>query len=440
MTLKYFITFAFMFSAATQLVAQSLPDAITDDEYFAVDAREAALGQLLFYDPILSGNKTVACATCHHPDFGTSDGVSLSVGDGGTGLGPARRVDPNNPPVQSIPRNSPALFNLGARSFTVLFHDGRLEASADFEGGVRSPLDADMMQGFASVLSAQTMFPVLSRDEMAGSYDENKIGLAVRQGLVTGEGGAWDLLSHRVGAVPEYAALFQDVYPHIDNSEDIAFTDISNAIAAFIALEWRSDAARFDDVLRGTARFEGIEQRGMALFYGSAGCAACHSGPFLTDHDFHAMGAPQIGPGKSATFEEHQRDDGRFRVTGRTEDRYAFRTPSLRNVAKTAPYGHAGAHKDLAAFIAAHANPEAGLKNYDPEQAVLVHRTNKDFLVMNDAEQVKAIARAVGVAPVNLSRADIDALVAFLNTLTDPAAIAGRMGVPDAVPSGLPVP
>jgi len=248
------------------------------------------------------------------------------------------------------------------------------------------------------------------------------------------------LLSRRVGAVPEYAALFQDVYPHIDNSEDIAFTDISNAIAAFIALEWRSDAARFDDVLRGTARFEGIEQRGMALFYGSAGCAACHSGPFLTDHDFHAMGAPQIGPGKSATFEEHQRDDGRFRVTGRTEDRYAFRTPSLRNVAKTAPYGHAGAHKDLAAFIAAHANPEAGLKNYDPEQAVLVHRTNKDFLVMNDAEQVKAIARAVGVAPVNLSRADIDALVAFLNTLTDPAAIAGRMGVPDAVPSGLPVP
>ncbi len=420
--------------------AQSLPKGLTDQDFAPVNEAEAQLGRLLFYDPILSGNKTVACATCHHPDFGTSDGVSLSIGDGGIGLGPDRRIDPDNPPEQRIPRNSPALFNLGAREFTVMFHDGRLEADPNHPGGLRSPLDADMMQGFASVLSAQTMFPVLSRDEMAGSYDENEIGRAVRQGLVTGDGGAWDLLSRRVGEIDTYAVLFAQIYPHIETGADIAFTDISNAIAAFIEIEWRSDTAPFDAMLRGETTLDGAAQRGLELFYGDAGCARCHSGPFLTDHAFHAMGAPQIGPGKAATFEDHQRDDGRFRVTGQRSDRYAFRTPSLRNVTLTAPYGHAGAHKDLASFIAAHADPKAALETYDPTQAVLVDPVDADFAVMRDPEQRRQIADAVTTDAVALSKADIAALVAFLETLTDPIAIEGRMGVPDSVPSRLKVP
>ncbi|MGD9295270.1 MAG: cytochrome c peroxidase, partial [Roseobacter sp.] len=379
-----FIVFAMSVCFAVQLTAEPLPKAVTDADYASVDLQEAQLGQLLFYDPVLSGNKTVACATCHHPRFATSDGVSLSIGDGGLGLGPARRIDPQNPPEERIPRNSPALFNLGAHEFTVMFHDGRLEADADFLGGLRSPLDADMMQGFESVLSAQTMFPVLSRDEMAGSYDENDIGRAVRQGLVTDTGGAWDLLSRRVGAISAYEEKFRTVYPHISEPEDIRFTDISNAIAAFIAFEWRSDTAPFDALLRGETRFEGLAKRGLDLFYGDAGCATCHSGPFLTDHQFHATGTVQIGPGKSATFEDHHRDDGRFRVTGREVDRFAFRTPSLRNVAVTGPYGHAGAHRDLASFIVAHADPLTGLETYDRNQAVLAAATAQDFAVMND--------------------------------------------------------
>ena len=104
---------------------------------------EISLGQLLFYDPIISGNRTVACATCHHPRFGTSDGVSLGLGDGATGLGPARAPDPENLPEKRIPRNSPALFNLGATEFTTLFHDGRLEADPSRASGIRTPLGAD---------------------------------------------------------------------------------------------------------------------------------------------------------------------------------------------------------------------------------------------------------------------------------------------------------
>ncbi|MFK7835749.1 MAG: cytochrome-c peroxidase [Sulfitobacter sp.] len=425
---------------STSLAEPLLPAPPSDADYAPLRHDEALLGRDLFYDPILSGNRTVACATCHHPKFGTSDGVSLSFGDGGIGLGPARRSNPEDPPEKRIPRNAPALFNLGASEFTVMFQDGRLEAASDHPGGLRSPMDADMMAGFASVLSAQTMFPVLSRDEMAGSYDENDVAKAVRAGRITGQGGAWDLLSRRVAGVPGYAVAFQNVYPHITASQDIAFTDISNAIAAFMAHEWRSDTAPFDAYLRNGTPLEPQAMAGLSLFYGAAGCAACHSGPFQTDHGFHAMAAPQIGPGKAADFESHQRDEGRFRVTGAVEDRFAFRTPSLRNVALTGPYGHAGSHKDLAAFVADHAEPAAALSGYDPEQATLNAPDAADFAVMQDARQVADIAGAVRAKPVTLSDQNILEIIAFLEALTDPIAISGRLGVPSHVPSGLPVP
>lgn len=426
--------------AASGVAAQTLPQAVTDKDYFPVDTDEARLGQLLFYDPVLSGNETVACATCHHPALGTADGVALSFGDGGIGMGPNRVADPDNLPEERIPRHSPALFNLGAREFTVLFHDGRLEADPTRASGIRTPMGDDMMAGFASVLSAQTMFPVLSRDEMAGSFDENDIGRLVRQGIITGQGGAWDVLSRRVAGVPDYTDAFVEVYSHIDGPDDIAFTDISNAIAAFIELEWRSDTSPFDAVLRGDASLEGDARAGMDLFYGDAGCAACHSGPFQTDHGFHAMAVPQIGPGKSATFEDHARDDGRFRVTGREADRYAFRTPSLRNIALTAPYGHAGGHATLRGFVADHADPVQGLIGYDRSQVMLPAFDHPDFTVLDDPQQVQAIAAAVTAKPVQLDDAEIDVIVAFLHSLTDPASVDGRLGIPDTVPSGLAVP
>lgn len=417
-----------------------LPRAPSDADYAPLDMAEVRLGQNLFYDAILSGNRNVACATCHHPKFGTSDGVSLSFGNGGIGLGPERRADPDHPPEDRIPRNAPALFNLGALEFAVMFHDGRLEADEDHPGGLRSPLDADMTAGFASVLSAQTMFPVLSADEMAGNWRENEVARAVRQGRITGDGGAWDLLSRRVGAIPAYAAAFKQVYPHIETEADIAFTDISNAIAAFMAFEWRSDTAPFDAYLRGEHALEGEAAAGMALFYGDAGCATCHSGPFQTDHGFHPMAAPQLGPGKRADFEAHSRDEGRFRVTGVETDLFAFRTPSLRNVAQTAPYGHAGSHRDLAAFVADHADPVAALARYDRAQAILPSYDKEDFAVLDDAQEVARIGAAVRTAPVSLSQPEIAAIVAFLDTLTDPVALKGRLGIPESVPSGLPIP
>jgi len=421
---------------AGMATANDLPTPLTDADFAPVEEVEARLGQLLFYDPILSGNRGVSCGTCHHPAFGTGDGLSLGLGDGGIGLGPKRVADPDNMPEQRIPRNAPALFNLGAHEFTVLFHDGRIEVDPDRPGGLRTPLDADMVTGFASLLSAQTMFPVLSPDEMAGHYSENDVAQAVRRGVITGQGGAWDIIAQRVRDIPDYSADFIAAYDHIDTPDQISFADISNAIAAFMEFEWRSDNAPFDAVLQGQATLPEPAATGMALFYGEAGCASCHSGPFLTDHDFHAMGAPQIGPGKAARFESHARDEGRFRVTGDPADLYAFRTPSLRNVALTAPYGHAGAHRDLRSFVAAHLDPVGGLESYDLSRAILPALPVDDARGLTDKS---AIANAVTFQPRNISDADVTALIAFLDALTDPAAIEGRLGIPETVPSGLPI-
>ena len=421
--------------SAAPVWADGHPKPLSDSDFMEVDPQEAKLGQLLFYDPILSGNKNISCATCHHPEFATGDGVSLSIGEGGIGLGPERHPDPQNMPEQRIPRHAQALFNLGAKEFTRLFHDGRVEVDASQPGGLRTPMDTDMTQGFANMLSAQTMFPVLSPDEMAGHYSENDVSKMVRSGRITGPGGAWDLISKRVEAIPEYRDQFQTIYPEIKAGRDIAFTDISNAIAVFIAHEWRSDTAPFDAYLRGGA-LPSKAQAGYDLFYGEAGCSDCHSGALQTDHDFHAMGLPQFGPGKAARFESHRRDIGRMRVTGLPEDAYAFRTPSLRNVTKTAPYGHNGAYADLTQFLHEHTDPKGSVARFNREAPVFPKFQADDWWVLDRPEETQAIAASAVSYKADLSEAQIDQIILFLETLEDPVALEGRLGIPDRVPSG----
>lgn len=396
---------------------------------------QVELGQLLFFDPILSGSKTVSCATCHHPNHATGDGVSLGLGDGGAGLGPKRQGMADNLPEQRIPRNAPPLFNLGATEFTVFFHDGRLEQDTSRPSGIRTPLGTEMEAGFASTLSAQSMFPVLSPDEMAGHYAENEVAQAVRQGLLTGPVGAWDILSKRIESIPAYRARFDAVI----GPKDIAFTDISDALAAFLDFEWRGVASPFDLYLRNGTEMQPAAMRGMDLFYGKAACADCHSGRFQTDHKFHAIAMPQIGPGKAARFETHAQDTGRMRVTGNADDAYAFRTPPLRNVEKTAPYGHAGAYATLEGVVRHHLDPVASLQAYDISQAILPGLEVDDLRVLNDPKEMSAIAAANVLEPQVLTELEVADILAFLNALTDPQSVRGALGIPATVPSGLPI-
>ncbi|MEP2718676.1 cytochrome c peroxidase [Pseudophaeobacter sp.] len=417
------------------VAAGPLPDPVA--EFPALDMRSVQLGRLLFYDPILSGNRSVSCATCHHPHFATSDGVSLGLGDGGIGLGPKRQQDPQNPPEQRIPRNSPALFNLGATEFTRFFHDGRLEVDPSRPSGIRTPMGREMEEGFKSALAAQAMFPVLSADEMAGHYSENEIAQAVRQGFITGEAGAWARLSARVEAIAPYRQAFSELQ---GTAAPITFADIANVIADFIAFEWRADQSAFDKYLRDGTALPPLAAAGMELFYGKAGCDSCHSGLFQTDHGFHAIAIPQIGPGKAARFERHNRDLGRMRVTGEAADAYRFRTPSLRNVTATAPYGHSGAYSSLEDVVRHHLNPISALSAYSVEQARLPDPGfANDTALMQDPGEVSAIAAANELVPLNLSDQEVQQILSFLESLKDAQSLAGRLGSPDAVPSGLPV-
>ncbi len=429
MSLRAIIIATLVFSVhAASAGAQPLGPA---PKFVEPDLASAQLGQLLFYDPILSGNRNISCATCHHPKLGTSDGVSLGIGEGGVGLGSDRRLDPANLPEQRIPRNSPGLWNLGATQFTTFFHDGRLEADPSQPNGIRTPLGTHMRPGFKSALAAQAMFPVLSPDEMAGHYSENEVSKSVRLGLLTQEGGAWDLIAARVAEIPEYQHRFEEVAP----GEAISFTAIANVIADFIAFEWRADNSPFDRAMRGEEDLPDEARQGMTLFYGKAGCSACHSGWLQTDQKFHSIALPQIGPGKAARFESHVRDDGRLRVTGDPEDAFAFRTPSLRNVTLTAPYGHNGAFSRLEDMVRHHLDPVTSLRRYAVDNATLPDWPQaQDHLALEDADHIDKIALSSDLSPVSLSDQEVRAILSFLTSLEDPAE---RLGVPSQVPSGL---
>jgi cytochrome c peroxidase len=259
--------------------------------------------------------------------------------------------------------------------------------------------------------------------------------------------GLWDLIAAKLQAIPEYVEMFKLAYPgEINSAGDISYVHAANAIAAFQAYEWRFDNSPFDQYLRGDKQALSTQARiGMNVFYGKGGCSECHSGAFQTDQGFHAVAMPQIGPGKGdnlAGYYDGHDDFGRERVTGDDRDRFHFRTLTLRNIALSPPYGHAGAYNTLEAVIRHKLDSVNSLHNYDQEQAVLPSRSDLDaidFIVMNDEHRRNAIADANELDPARLKEKDIQALLAFLHALTDPAALDMRGDVPDTVPSGLPV-
>ena len=419
--------------------AATLPQPIQNEDFYDAgepDAAKVRLGQMLFFDKILSGNKNISCATCHHPFTGTSDGLSLPVGEGGQGLSVTRSVDTI---VERVPRNSPALFNLGAKEFSRMFHDGRVEIDSLQSSDFLSPAGDDLPLGLDNVLAVQAMFPVTSNTEMAGQEDENPIADAATVGdLVT----VWQLLTDRLRANAEYVELFQAAYPALQDPADITFVHAANAIAAFEATIWRADNTPFDRYLRGDVQvLSTAAKRGMNLFYGKAQCDSCHSGVFQTDHQFHSIALPQIGPGKGDGISGHE-DFGRERVTGDSADRYQFRTPSLRNVVLTGPWGHDGAYNSLEAIVRHHLDSQTALSNYDPEQVVLTSRADldaDDFVAYNDPDIYAAIADSATLPLVRLKESELQDLMTFLQALTDPASLDMRRDFPQSVPSGLPI-
>lgn len=259
-----------------------------------------ALGRLLFWDPVLSGNRDVACATCHHPDFAYSDGRDLSLGTNASGLGPARR-SADARPIVPVRRNSPTLVNVAFNGLTLDKAVSPAEAPMFWDLRVRS-------------LERQALEPIKAHDEMRGdAYSERDAVTAVVA---------------RLAANAEYRRLFATAFA---DGEAVNATNLGRALAAFERTLVAANSP-FDRYMRGeTGAMTDEQVRGMERFE-SAGCANCHSGSMFSDFAPHVLGVP---------------DNPALAESDAGTGAYAFRTPSLRNVGLTAPYMHGGVFASL---------------------------------------------------------------------------------------------
>jgi len=250
------------------------------------------LGKQLFFDRRLSGDGTMSCATCHDPQKGFSDDQAISL----------------SYPTTRNWRNSPTLINVGFQKY--LFHDGR-----------------------ARSLEEQALFPMMSAFEMNRNLD---------------------FLEEVIRSVPEYVEAFRKVFGGEVTRERIAM-----AIAAFERTIISLDSP-LDRFLKGDmSALSPAAAKGYEIFIGKGKCAECHDGVNLADDRFYALHVPENieqekDPRVAATrrfvakvshYDDYRNlaeDPGRYLVTKNKVDWKAFRTPTLRDIAKTGPYMHNG--------------------------------------------------------------------------------------------------
>ena len=400
------------------------------------------LGQMLFFDPILSGTRDVACATCHLLGRGTSDGVALSLGVRATGLAEERRALDTE---RVHPRNTMDLWNRGHPSVRNMFWDGRVSEIEAPVSRFQTPMMDYLPDGIESVLAAQALFPLAGEEEMLGLPGDrsapdlpsghgdqpNEIALAAA-GLDEDEPERFvaihDALMRRLlgqAGTPladwqiAYRRLVAQAFPETLLGA-VTMGDLANAVGHFQELAFVTRATPWDRYLAGEKGAMGADaKRGALLFYGRGRCVACHSGPLLSDFQFHSLAVPQIGPGIDETGD----DRGRYEATRIPRQRYQFRTPPLRNVTLTAPYFHSGAVESLEDAIALHLAPPAA----SPHETAAEALRRASFSPM--------LRRGVA-----LDEDERASLLAFLQSLEDDQADSRALIVPDSVPSGLPVP
>ena len=309
------------------------------------------LGRLLFFDPLLSGDNSVSCATCHHPDLGFSDNRMLAMGMGGRGIGPGRQGG------SVLTRNTPSIWNAAFNQ--VQYWDGR-----------------------AADLEEQAGSPILDPHEMGQDPER---------------------LVEELRAIPDYVSQFEASFG-VKGPGAVTFDNVTYAIAAF-ERTLVSQNARYDQYAAGEQNaLSPAERRGLNLFRSlKTRCFECHNLPTFANPDFKVIGVPDL-PNADA-------DLGRGEIEG---DFYkgAFKVPTLRNVALTAPYMHNGIFKTLSEvidFYAAGGGPGMGRDTPNLDEKI---------------------------RPFVLTPREKDDLIAFLHALTDESA---RPAIPDSVPSGMAV-
>ncbi len=262
---------------------QAFPEVIAPPDNPTTEEK-SSLGRLLFYDPVLSSDQQIACATCHSELWGMGDGLPLSVGVGGGILSGPGRAGPN-----LTRRNSQTLWNTAFRES--LFWDGR-----------------------ATSLEDQVHFPFDAIIELDRNMDDAVIELRT---------------------FPEYVRLFTAAFP--GEAEPVTRGNLERAIAAFERTLITSRSL-YDGYVDGDPLALGdASLRGMQLF-ADQGCASCHAPPLFSSDRFADRGVPPVAGVEDA---------GRFEVTGDEADRNLFKVPTLRNAQDTGPFFHTGSVETL---------------------------------------------------------------------------------------------
>ncbi len=386
-----------------------------------------ALGRALMFDKILSGNRDISCATCHEPALHATDGLPLAIGTGGTGTAAARTLGPGR---SFVPRNAPSLLNSGIGLFYV-FWDGRLSRFGP------SPPEVNLPGGL-NVIAAQAMMPVLNRREMRGEPGDLDVFANPNELAQFGDSQAaqiWQALMQRLLAIPEYVNLFNAAYRDLPQSS-LTFAQAAQAIAAFQMAELMKTNSPFDRYLRRDDNALSVEEkRGGVLFFTRARCVSCHNGPFLGGQSFSNSGVPQLGPGVG---QGAPLDLGRGALPNNQFYQFAFRVPPLRNVELTAPYFHDGTFSTLESVVAHYNDVPKSLRDFNPATLPAAFQSSYH----GGQATIDSILRTLDFqlrTPLQLTETEQHELVAFLKSLTDPAARDLSYLVPASVPSGLPV-
>jgi len=326
----------------------SLPLTVQDPLDNPSSAEKVALGRMLFWDPILSGNRDIACVTCHHPDNGYAEQLDLSIGVGGIGLSTTRSLG------TQVKRNAPTIINTAFNGINV---------NGDYD-----PADTFMFWDNRShSLEDQAIHVLKSAEEMRGD--------------VFSEEDVVQEMALRLEAIPEYVEMFTSAF----GDSSINGDRVTKAIASF-ERSIIANNSRFDRYARGEESALTItEVRGLNAFIES-GCNACHSGPMFSDYQLHQLPVPDNDKLTSLDIN----DTG---IEGK------FRTPTLRNLEFTAPYMHNGTKSDLASAISFY----KGIDNpaNDPDLANLklkgddIDAINAFLLTLSDESFDKTIPESV---------------------------------------------
>jgi len=438
-----------------------------------IDAKLANLGRLLWFDSIHSLRRDNTCAGCHSPTNAFGDSQPMAIGVQNNNIVGPHRAGPRNQ------RRSPMVINTPL--YPALMWNGRFNAAsgdpfdnrAGFrfpspEGDTRFSFIENAANGVTHLLQAQAHMPPTELIEVGGftgtcpdGVPDSVLGPAFCQfddGIGEtiplpdlGSGSRNEPIRQKVAdilnATPPYRTLFAEVFPEVAHGGPIDFFMFGKAIAEFEFTLVFADAP-LDRFARGDrGAMTESQKRGALLFFGRAGCISCHAvagraNEMFSDFAPHAIGVPQIAPFFGAGHGNvvfagpgADEDFGLEEVTGRSEDRYKFRTAPLRNLALSPAFFHNGAFATLRDAIHFHTNVVAASRSYHPFRAgVPLDLTDR----IGPPVPVHLIDPLVRT-PVPLAPAELDDLVAFvrdglLDPRVDPAHLC-RL-VPASAPSG----